>query len=181
LEFNDNRIQGNDLQISNLTAIFAYYAYLIIALDYDSFSPKGGDIYFQKVQNIVNNAPQGNGITGWQSFDGLRNRYWLSEGFTNPRNSVFHDVIYNYYRTGLDKLYDNEAQSRANILKALTQLQNFNSEFPNTMFIDFFMQSISIELIGIFKDGAPDEKQKAIDIFSQLDVANAGRYKDELK
>lgn len=181
LEFNDNRVQGNDIQVSNLTAVFAYYAYLIIALDYDSFSPKSGDVYFQKVQNIINNAPLGNGITGWQAFDGLRNRYWLSENFTNSRDNVFHDVIYNYYRMGLDKLYDNEAEARSNILKALTQLQNFNLEFPNSMFVDFFMQGKSIELIGIFKNGTIDEKQKAIDVLSQLDVANSAKYKDELK
>lgn len=181
LEFNDNRVQGNDIQVSNLTAVFAYYAYLIIALNYDSFEPQSGDIYFQKMQNIINNAPQGSGISGWQAFDGLRNRYWLSENFTNARNSVLHNVIYSYYRLGLDKMYDNETEARANILKALTQLQDFNSEFPNTMFVDFFMQTKSVELIGIFKDGSGDERQKAIDIFSQLDVANASKYKDELK
>ena len=181
LEFNDNRVQGNDVTVANLTAVFAYYAYLIVALDYDSFTPKGGDIYFQKMQNIINNAPSGSNISGWQAFDGLRNRYWLSENFTNSRDNVFHDVIYGYYRTGLDKMYENEIEARSNILKALTQLQNFNKEFPNTMFIDFFMQGKNLELIGIFKNGTPDEKQKATDILSQLDVANAAKYRDELK
>jgi len=79
LDFNENNISGTDQQASNLTALLAYYAYMIIAFDYDSFSPKGGDPYFQKAQNIVNNAPEDQTIVGWKAFDGIRNRYWLAE------------------------------------------------------------------------------------------------------
>src|SRR5688500_17250633 len=74
LEFNENRVAGSDALVSNLTAVFAYYANLILAFDNLSFSPRGGDIYFQKAQNIVNNAPDGRGISGWKAFDGIRNR-----------------------------------------------------------------------------------------------------------
>src|SRR6478736_6956075 len=80
IEFNENRVAGNNDPIaSNLTAILAYYAYLIIALDFDSFSLRGGDPYFQKVQNIVNNAPDARDVSGWKAFDGQRNRYWLMD------------------------------------------------------------------------------------------------------
>ncbi len=88
---------------SNLTAIFAYYINIILGFDYDSFSPRGGDPYFQKAQNIVNNAPEGKNISGWKAFDGTRNRYWLAENLLNSRYTIMHDAIYSYYRLGMDK------------------------------------------------------------------------------
>lgn len=181
VEFNDNRVGGTDALVSNLTAVFAYYAYIIVGMDYDSFSPKGGESYFQKAQSIVNNAPEGKNITGWRVFDGLRNRYFLAENLMNNRYNIIHDVIYSYYRAGLDKMYDAEAEARSNILQSLIQLQAFNKENPNTMFVQFFMQSKSQELIGVFKKGLPQEKQRAIEILGLLDIANASKYKEELK
>ncbi len=103
LDFNENRVTGTDALVSNLTAVFAYYAYLIIGFDSDSFSPKGGEMYFQKAQNIVNNAPDGRNISGWKAFDGIRNRYWLVENMSNSRFAIMHDIYYNYYRLVMDK------------------------------------------------------------------------------
>ena len=181
IEFNENRVQGTDALAANLTATFAYYVNIILGLDYDSFSPKGGDAYYQKTQNIVNNAPEGSSISGWHAFDGLRNRYWLSFNLSNSIINIVHDVIYTYYRAGLDKLYDNESEARGNILQALTQLQAFNKEVPNTMIVEFLLQTKLTELIGIFKNATSDEKAKAVEVLSQLDVANTSRYKDELR
>lgn len=181
VEFNDNRVQGSDASVANLTAVFAYYAYTIIGLDNDSFSPKAGELNFNKAQNIVTNAPEGNNISGWRVFDGLRNRYWLNENMVNSRYNIIHDVIYTYYRSGLDKLYDNEAEARSNVLQALSQLRAFNKENPNTMVLQFFMQGKSQELIGIFKNADPSEKAKAIEILSEIDVANSVKYKQELQ
>jgi hypothetical protein len=181
VEFNDNRVQGTDALAANLTAVFAFYAYMIVGMDYESFAPRGGDVYFQKAQNVVNNAPEGKGISGWRVFDGLRNRYFLIENLMNNRYNIIHDVIYSYYRAGLDNMYDKEEEARNNILQALTQLQAFNKENPNTMFVQFFMQSKSQEIIGIFKKGTIEIKQKAKNILELLDVANASKYKEELK
>jgi len=181
VEFNENRVQGTDAAASNLTAIFAYYAYMIIGLDYDSFAPKGGDAYFRKAQNIVTNAPEGNNISGWRVFDGSRNRYWLNENMINNRYNIIHDVIYSYYRSGLDKMYEAEPEARANILQSLTQLSAFNKENANTMILQFFMQSKSQELIGVFKKGTGEQKIRAIELLSDLDVINASRYKQELR
>jgi uncharacterized protein with HEPN domain len=181
IEFNENRIQGTEALTANITAMFAYYAYMVLGLDYDSFSPKGGDALYQKAQNIVNNAPEGSNITGWRAFDGLRNRYWLVENLSNTRNNIVHDVIYSYYRSGLDKMYDNEEEARTNILQSLTQLEAFNRENQNTMIVQSFMQSKMLELIGIFKKASMESKEKAVELFSALDVANATRYKDEIK
>ena len=132
-------------------------------------------------QNIINNAPEASGISGWKLFDGLRNRYWLNENLVNNRYNIIHDVIYSYYRSGLDKMYDNETEGRSNLLQSLTQLQAFNQENANTMFLQFFMQNKTTELIGIFKKGTVSDKAKAVDLLTKLDVANNQRYKDELK
>ncbi len=181
IEFNDSRVQGNDPLIGNLTATLAFYCYTILGLNYDSFSPKSGDKYYQKAQNIVNNAPEASGINGWKLFDGLRNRYWLNENMVNNRYNIIHDVIYSYYRSGLDKMYDNETEARTNILQSFNQLQAFNQENSNTMFVQVFMQNKITELIGLFKKANASDKAKAIDVFSKLDVSNNQRYKDELR
>ena len=181
VEFNENRVQGTDAAAANLTAIFAYYAYMLIGLDFDSFSPKGGEPYYRKAQNIVNNAPEGKNVSGWRVFDGTRNRYWLNENLLNNRYNIVHDIMYDYYRKGLDNMNDKEPDARANILSALTQLQAFNKENANTMFLQFFLQGKADELIGVFKKGNIDEKEKAANILGEIDVINASRYKQELR
>ncbi len=180
VEFNENRVQGTDASVANLTAIYAFYAYMLIGLDYDSFSPKSGENYFRKAQNIVNNAPEGKGISGWRVFDALRNRYWLNENMINSKYNIIHDVIYSYYRSGLDKMVENENEARANILQALIQLHAFNKENPNTMILQFFMQGKQPEIVGVFKKGTADEKAKVIELMSTLDVVNSSKYKQEL-
>jgi hypothetical protein len=181
LEFNENNVAGIDALSSNLTAIFAYYAYMIIGFDYDSFSPKGGDAYFQKAQNVVNNAPEDRGIAGWKAFDGIRNRYWLAENMENQRYTLIHDIYYNYYRMGMDKLYDDDKTARAALLNVLNQLNSFNTDNSNTMINQFFFQGKATELIKIFSKASPDDKARASELLQKLDLTNAGRYKDELQ
>jgi hypothetical protein len=181
VEFNENRVQGTEATVANLTAAFAFYAYTIIGLDSDSFSPKSGEIYFNKAKNIVTNAPEGKSITGWRVFDGVRNRYWLNENITNSRYNIIHDVIYTYYRAGLDKLYDNEKEAISNVTQALVQLNAFYKENQNTMILPFFLQGKSKEIIGVFKNASPAEKTKVIEILSEIDAVNAAKYKQELQ
>lgn len=181
IEFNENRIQGSDALASNITALLAYYIYITLGLDYDSFSPKGGDLFFQKANNIVNNAPESKNISGWKAFDGPRNRYWLAENFMNSRYNLIHDVIYKYYRDGLDHMYDNDADARSQMLDALQQLQGLNQENPNTMIVQFFMLGKAQEIIKAFKKLAPQDKQKAVEILTKLDVSNSSKYQQDLK
>lgn len=182
IEFNENRVGGNDPLASNLSSIVAYYVYLIIGFDYDSFSPRGGDSYFQKALNIVNNAPEGSKISGWKSFENNnRNRYWLTDNLTNNRYAIIHDVYFTYYRKGLDRMYENETEARAEVLNALIYLDNLNRETPNLMVVQFFMLGKADELIGIFKKAPPQDKLKALEIISKLDVTNSNKYKQELK
>ena len=181
IEFNENRVSGSDALASNLTAVLAYYAHLIIAFDNLSFAPKGGEIHFQKAQNIVNNAPDGRGISGWKAFDGIRNRYWLVENMLNSRYNIMNDVYYNYYRLGMDKMYDDENIARTELLNVLNLLNNFNSENPNTMINQFFFQGKSTELIKVFSKAKPMEKARASELLQKLDISNTAMYKEQLK
>lgn len=181
LEFNENRVAGTDPLLSNLTAIFAYYANIILAFDYDSFSPRGGDMYFLKAQGIVNNAPEARGISGWKAFDGKRNRYWLVENMMNSRYAIMHDIYYAYYRQSLDKMFENETAARTEMLNVLNLLTNFNADNQNTMINQFFFQGKANELIKIFSKAPPQDKLRASELLQKMDITNAARYKDELK
>jgi len=181
LEFNDNRVSGSDALISNLTAVIAYYAYMVLGFDYASFSPRGGDPYFIKAQNVVNNAPDGRGIAGWKAFDGQRNRYWLVENMINSRYTIMHDVYYNYYRLGMDKLYEDENSARAEVMNVLNLLNNFINDNPNKMISQFFFQGKANELIKVFSKAPQQDKARASEMLQRLDITNAAKYKDELK
>lgn len=181
IEFNENRISGTDGLASNLTATLAFYVYIILGLDYNSFALRGGDPYFQKAQNIINNAPDGRDIVGWKAFDGQRNRYWLVENLTDSKYALLHDAMYNYYRLGLDNMYENEPDARAAVLDAITQFTTLNNDQQNSMIIPFFFQSKSTEIVKIFKKAPPQEKQRVQEMMSRLDIENANVYKQELK
>lgn len=181
LDFNENRVSGSDGLVSNLTAVLAYYAYMIIAFDYDSYAQRGGIPYFQKAQNIVNNAPESRGISGWKAFDGVRNRYWLVENMQNSRYAIMHDIYYNYYRKAGDKLYEDGNAARAEMLNVLNLLSNFNADNTNTMINQFFYQGKANELIKIFSKALPQDKARASELLQKMDITNAARYKDELK
>jgi hypothetical protein len=181
LDFSESRVQGNEPVAANLTAVFAYYIYTILGLDFDSFSSRGGDEYFQKAENIVNNSPDATEVTGWKPFDGLRTRYWLMENLTNSKYSLVHDAFYSYYRLGLDQMYDKEIDARNSILNALNQLNTVNTETPNTMILQFFFVGKGNEIANIFKKGSIDEKARALDLLSRMDIGNANLYKQSLQ
>ncbi len=181
IEFNENRVSGTDPLVSNLTAVLAYYVNILLGMDFDSFSLRGGDPYFQKAQAIVNNAPDSRDIVGWRNFDGQRNRYWLIDNLTNSKYTLLHDALYSYYRLGLDNMYENETEGRAAVLNTLNFLNNINTETPNTMGLQFFFQGKTRELVGVFKKTNPDEKSRALELLSKLDISNANFYKQELR
>lgn len=181
VEFNESNITGSDPAASNLTAIFAYYVYMILGLDYDSFSPRGGDPYFKRAQNIVSGAPDGRNITGWKAFDGQRNRYWLAENFNNSKYSLLHDAYYAYYRLGMDKMYEDENEARQQILNGLNHLNTLSTDNRNLMALQFFFLGKSDELSKLFKKAPPQERVRASELLQRLDISNAGKYKQELK
>jgi hypothetical protein len=173
-------VQGNDPLASNLTAVIAYWAYMILGFDYDSFSLRGGDIYFQKAQNIVNNAPESRDISGWKNFESLRNRYWLAQNVNDNRFALLHDALYAYYRNGMDIFYENEDEGRNGILNCLNFLETLNVENPNSMIMQFFFQGKSTEIVKVFSKASKEIKERALNLLLKLDITNARVY-NELK
>lgn len=181
IEFNENRVSGAEPLTGNLSAIFAYYLNIILGLDYDSYSPRGGDSYFQKANVIVNSAPDGRSITGWKAFDGQRNRYWLAENLQNSRYALLHDAIYTYYRQGLDKMIENEKDAKEQMINAFSMLNTLHTETPNLMAMPFFFQGKTDEIIRVFKKGTSQDKARVQDLCSRLDISNVSKYKQELR
>ncbi|MBA2329688.1 MAG: DUF4835 family protein [Flavisolibacter sp.] len=178
VEFNENRVQGNDPLSANLTAVLAYYVNIILGLDHASFSPRGGDLYFQKAQTIVNNAPESRDVSGWKAFDGQRNRFRMVENLTDNRFTLIHDALYTYYRLGLDQLTENEEEARNGVLNALNYLTTLNKDQPNSMIMQVFFQGKSNEIAKLFSKGNPEMKVRARDLLVKLDLTNASVYKD---
>ena len=178
VEFNENRIQGSDALVSNLTAVFAYWINVILGLDYDSFALRGGDQYFLKAQNIVNYAPESSEISGWKNFESQRNRYWLAENLNSNRFALFHDAVYSYYRHGMDLLHENEEEGRNGVLNCLNYLSTIEKENPNSMIMQFFFQGRSQELVKVFSKAKKDIRDRALNHLLKLDITNARIYND---
>jgi len=174
LEFSETR------HSNNLTSILAYYAYIILGFDYDSFSYLGGTEYFQKANNIVNNAQNGaDGERGWKAYDGNRkNRYWLSENLQNPKYRPIREVIYKYHRLGLDRMSDKLVEGRAEIADLLTSIQKVFREKPDPYMylLQVFFDAKSEEFVNIFSESFPAEKTRVVNILSEIDNSNVTKY-----
>ena len=170
LDFADERYT------SNLTSILAFYAYTIVGLDYDSFSPKGGAAYFDKAKSIVTQL-QNYDEEGWKPFEkNLKNRYWLSENLSNNRYDIFHTVLYNYHRNGLDVMYQNSDNARAAIVTSMKSIEKMYEENPNGVLLVAFFAAKSDELANIFKEGTPQEKMLMSTLLNRCDPANSKKY-----
>jgi hypothetical protein len=182
LEFSDTRVVGTDILASNLTATLAYYAYLILGFDYDSYALNGGNDYFKRAQNIVNNAPENKAIEGWKANErGQRNRYWIVDNLFNSRFAEYHSAAYLYHRMGLDKMYDKPEDARKQILACIDKLSVVNKENPSSVLIQLFFTAKGDEVSKIISQCSREDKQKYIPLLSAMDVANAQRYQQLLK
>jgi hypothetical protein len=177
IEFNENNVTRTDALEANLTATLAYYVYIILGLDYDSFSKNGGAPYFSKALNVVYNAPDGSGINGWKSYDGQRNRFVLIDNLTKSGFDKFHEICFNYYRKGMDQMADQPEQAKVAILNALMSLQELNEDNVNSMAIPIFMQGRVTELIGLFSDADRTTKKQLMTTLSAIDITNINKYK----
>jgi hypothetical protein len=169
LEFNEQTF------ISTLTSALAFYAYIIIGLDYDSFSPRGGEPYFQKAMNIVNNATVAK-EKGWKAFEGTRNRYWIAENLTNVQMRAMHDIYYDYHRMGLDIMEEKLPEGRLQILESLEALRKLNQEKPGTVIMQTFFAAKADEFVNIFSEAPPVEKARVYNFLNELDPTNITKY-----
>lgn len=165
---------------SNLTSVLAFYAYMIIGYDYDSFSLKGGEPYFQKALQIVNNA-QNEPEKGWKAFEGSRNRYWLIENMLNARLDQFRTVVYKYHREGLDLMQSDIQTGRKTITELIPILKQLRLDQPNSYLLTSFFTAKTDELINIFKEAFPDVKSRVANDLMQMDPANANKYQAIVK
>jgi hypothetical protein len=164
----------------NLSSVMAFYAYIILGMDYDSFSAFGGEPFFQIAQDIVNTVPQGAAASspGWRSLDGNRNRFWLIENILSPRVRPLRQAWYDYHRQGLDKAATDVALARAVIVDALEQVRNVHQVYPNTMIVQMFSDAKSNEILEIFKRGTPQEQNTVIQVMTRIDPSKASNYRD---
>ncbi len=172
LDFNMNS------NLSNLTSILAYYAYVIIGLDHDSYSPLGGSPFYQQAQRIVGNA-QGGAYGGWNSFDGNANRFWLTDNLTSPAFDNFRMGLYQYHRQGLDQMHEPSQQKAAKeaIKNALLGLEEVQKKRRNSMVMRIFFDSKSQEIIQLFSGGPALQDLVALkEILIELDANNASKY-----
>ena len=177
IEFNENNVARTDALEANLTATLAYYVYIILGLDYDSFSKNGGAPYFNKALNVVYNAPDGSGISGWKSYDGQRNRFVFIDNLTKSGFDKLHEISFNYYRKGMDQMAEQPEQAKVAILNALMSLQELNEDNVNSMVIPIFMQGRVTELIGLFSNADRPTKKQLMTTLSDIDITNINKYK----
>jgi len=161
---------------SNLSSVMAFYAYIIIGMDYDSFSRLGGSPYFQTAQAIVTNAQSTGAYKGWKAFDGNINRYWLSENLNNKAYIPLRNFIYDYHRNGLDEMADNASKGRKAIATVLPVLSQIDRTRLGAMLPLIFFTAKRDELVSIFSKGDSREKSDAVNILSQADPSNGNKY-----
>lgn len=174
LEINQNTIT------SNLTAVLAYYSYLIIGFDMDSYSRLGGTPFFQSAENIVN-AAQGADLPGWKAFESTRNRYALVNNLTDEAFKKFRNYYYEYHRLGLDEMTANVDNARAKILSGLPLLREANRARPSAILVATFLDSKTDELVNIFSKGNDQEKKNAYEILCDVNPTKTDFYEKILK
>lgn len=165
---------------SNLTSMLAFYAYLILGMDYDSFSEMGGSPYFQKALTIVNNAQQAN-RPGWNALGSTRNRYWLIENLTNQQMHDIRKGLYKYHRLALDTYEQDRDKSRQQILEVLKSIKKIRDIYPSSILIISFLDAKSDELINIFSEGNIQVRREAFDILSTIDPSKRSDYEKIIK
>ena len=171
MEFNENSFT------SNLTSLIAFYVNYAIGLDYDSYGLLGGTTYFNKALAVVNNAQNSDGSSGWKPFTrNLRTRYNLVDNILNPRFEPVREAYYKYHRQGLDLMHKDVETGRKNIFASLELVKNVFKIAPNTAMLIVFFEAKSDELVNIYKGAAPTEKSKAIELLSEINIANISKY-----
>jgi hypothetical protein len=169
IEFNENSSNPN------LAAVLAFYAYVIIGTDYDSFSPMGGTPYFQKAQNIVANMANSS-EKGWRAFETTRNRYWLAENLNNPVFKPMRDFTYTYHRKGMDIMTDKRDDAISMISFGLETLKKLHNDKPNSHLMQIAFFTKADELVNIFSSAFPDVRNKVVPTLVEIDPANANKY-----
>lgn len=164
---------------SSLISVLAYYTYLILGFDYDSFSPLGGTEYFQMAEKIVTNA-QNAPESGWKPYDGSRNRnrYWLIKNVLDREYEGVRRFNYDYYISGLDKMESRISEARASMVESLRLLQDVYRKKPDPFMylLQIVIEAKSAELVSVFSESFPEEKSRVVQILIEIDPSNKTNY-----
>ncbi|MEI7981260.1 MAG: DUF4835 family protein, partial [Bacteroidota bacterium] len=171
LDYNDGTFT------SNLTSVFAYYAYVFLGYYFDSFTPSGGQAFYQKAQEVVN-AAQNAQESGWKAYESEKNRYWLVANYLNPAYPGLRDFSYNYHRMGLDQMYDKVDAGRNSVTESLNFIQKVYNAKPGLFALQLIFEAKRDEIVNIFGDQRvpPTEKNNIINMMKEMDPANSSKY-----
>lgn len=161
LVFSENNME------SNLTAILNFYAYMILAIDFDSFSLKGGDQFYEKAQNVVQMA-QSSGESGWKAFEDSKNRPAVLAAYTDPNTSILRALFYEYHRLGLDEMVLSPDKGRAKISSTLDYLKKIYDVAPMSVGLSMFKDAKLDELVNLYTKASQTERDNAYEILSSL-------------
>ena len=186
LNFNDNAVDFNyiehdklefsdDMVDNNLTAVLAYYAYLVIGLDMDTFAPKGGTDILHKAENVVNNA-QMLGEDGWKAFGDSKNRHAIVNDYMNGAMEPYRQLLYDYHRKGLDEMAQNAERGRSNITLSLALLEKARQDKPMSVLPQLFTEIKKDELQGIYSKGTAKEKEEVCRILNLVNPSFADEW-----
>lgn len=171
IQLSENSFTGN------LPSVLGYYVYLVLGFDYDTFSPLGGQPYFEKAQEIINRLPADvANNSGWKASPS-RNRYWLLENILSPRVLPLRRALYTYHRLGLDMMHEDVNLARTNLSLAIEDVKKTNQSYPNTQIVQAFIDAKRDEIIEIFKGATPAEQSSVIQALSRIDPSNSGKYR----
>lgn len=165
-----------------LTHMLAFYSYIVLALDYDSFSKLGGNPYVQRAFQLVNIAQNNSGSSStWRSSSDLRSRFWLIDNLMNQQIMPFRESIYTYHRLGLDTFVENPIAARQQIINVLNSIQQVSRLMPTSVLINSFLDAKGEEIYKIMNEASKDEKQKTFTVLSQIDPAKTEMYRKLLQ
>lgn len=168
LIFNENNMEGN------LTALLNFYVYLMLGIDFDSFSPQGGQPYFEKANNVVQMA-QSSGEIGWKAFEDNRNRAALLNVFTENNTAGFRTLLYNYHRKGLDEMVTAPDKGRAIITESLNELAKIYRNAPMSVALTLFRDSKLDELVNIYSKAPQTERENVVKLLEPIYPADQER------
>lgn len=177
-----DQLEWNEQSVDNqLTALFAYYAYLFIGMNLDSFAPMGGEDVLQRCMNLTNNA-QNLDFTGWKSFDSDRNRFAIINDYLDGAMRPFRQLQYDYYRKGLDEMANNAERGRTEVTTAIeNDLKKCHEERPTSMLPQIWTDYKRDELANIYKGkGTQKEKEKVYDILFSINASQNNAW-DKIK
>lgn len=160
---NEPLIYSDNTMESNLTAILNFYAFMILAIDFDSFSPRGGEQFYEKADAIVQMA-QSSGESGWKAFEDNKNRSAVLSAYTQPSTASIRDLLYQYHRSGLDEMALSPDKGRAKITESLDHLTKIFEAAPMSVVLSMFRDAKLDELVNVYSKAQQTEREKVYEL-----------------